>query len=415
MLGPRTYSEGQSTLLQQRPSDYHFSVPDKKKKTSLRKKINSVKSFFADRHRLSGRQGTLSRNASMPDIYNSIGGVDNPPEYQTRKYSQGVIMRDKSRLGAKLSMRPHSECLQLIDENSSLSPALAWMNRSLDDYSPASTISTRSERVYRPPLMIEESEEDFFGTQSNFRPKYTTADSFDSITSEGYNSSLDENHNDIYTLPELLSELSKTSEQDNDDFIMDVDKTMNEIKLNNNIQIEQQQQQQPPSKKLSTDLAPTEDLERNTLVRKSKSFQHIKKKQKFPDLLIGQKYFSAEAEDIRCKKSAPSLEYKDLKFLMEFEARRVLADCSYNARIAARWSKEISGNIRERLRDHTSRNYKIVVNTFIGSVVDCHDNSTDNVHVACRSATDPTSDRFIVAALKSEDLFVTITLLLLKY
>ena len=415
MLAPRTYSEGQSSLIQQKPIHHHFPVADKKKKTSLRKKINSVKSFFADRHshRQTGRQRTLSRNASMPDIYAAMDGVNHTSDTQTRKYSEDVILRDKSRHGAKLSMRPRSECLQFIGENASLTPTLAWMNRSLDDYSPASTISTRSENVYRPPLMIEESEEDLFVTKNHFRPKYTTTDSFDSIISDGYNSSLDENHNDISpVMSELFPEPSKTSDEDTDDFIMDVDKTMNEIKLNNNIQSQQLQ----PNDKLSTDPSATKQLERNTPVRKSKSFQHIKKKQKFPELLSGQKYFSAEAEDIQSKKNAPSLEYQDLKFLMEFEAQRVLADCSYDAKIAARWSKEISGNIRERLRDHTSRNYKIVVNTFIGSVVDCNgDDTTDNVHVACRSATDPASDRFIMAALKSADLFVTITLLLLKY
>ena len=425
MLGQRTYSESATTLLQQKPP-FTQQQPlhhEKKKRSTIRKKINSVKSFFADKHK-STRQGSLSRNASMPDIYAAMNGSLGQLSPENRKYSLGVPMRDKSsRHGGKLNLRPRSECLEFIDENESLTPTLPWMRRHMEDCSPASTISTRSEVVYRPPLVIAEQEEELGASPSSPTHSHDnflggehqthilkTTDSFDSLISDGL-SSLDENHNDIplfpkFPTPDTYSHMESSRQE--------ISKSTGDL-LQKNRNTNNKNNAKLPDKSASSG-----NLERNLPVRKSKSFQHQSKKEIYPELPNKQiKYYSAEAEDIRKRKKSatPSLDVKDLRILMEFEAERVLAGCCYDAKTAAKWSKEISGSIRERLRSHTNRGYKIVVNTFIGTVMDQKNGHAphDNVHVACRSETDPTTDRFIVTALKTDELFVAITLLLLKY
>ena len=398
MLGERTYSEGTATLLNHKPP----LVPplnEKRKKASIRKKINSVKSFFSDRNKLRQGRGSLSRNASMPDIYAAMGNGDHMTLNHNNKLG-GVKLRDKSnnRNGAKLSLRPRSECLEFIDENEGLTPTMPWMRRHMmHDYSPASTISTRSDYNYRPPLMFDERDELMSASASQTdltaappSPSLLNmAESFDSLLSEGGFSSLDENHNEAPLFPKFPTGINKSKERS-----VDVEKQEKTVANNTNI---------------ADGNVTTQILQRNLQIRKSKSFQHQKKKDLFS--ADQSKYFSAEAEDINREKKLPSLEQKDLQTLMEIEANRVLDGRSYDPKTAAKWSKEISGSIRERLRHHTSRNYKIVVNTFIGTI----GVSQENVHVACQSATDPITDRFIMVALKTDDLFVAITLLLLKY
>ena len=399
MLGERSYSEGTSTLLHYKPPLGPPGAPsnEKKKKVSIRKKINSVKSFFSDKNKFRG--GNLSRNASMPDIYaametnndsdslhNGYGG-NNRPQVKLRNKS--------SRHGAKLSLRPRSECLEFIDENQGLSPTMPWMRRHmLTDSSPGSTISCRSEYAFRSPLMFDEREE--YMSQSSLK----MADSFDSLLSDGGFSSLDENHNEAPLFPKF-----PTSVPDDDQ-----EKVMNK---NENKKKEKNKKLKKKDRKLSLNQKETKDaeseLERNLYVRKSKSFQHQKKRELFANQT---KHYSAEAEDDQHRnKNLPSLEHNDLRTLMELEATRVLDGRCYDPKVAAKWSKEISGSIRERLRHHTSRNYKIVVNTFIGTV----GLTEEHVHVACQSVTDPVDDRFIMTALKTDELFVAITLLLLKY
>ena len=399
MLGERSYSEGNATLLHNKPP---FVPPlnEKKKKASIRKKINSVKSFFSDRNKL--RQGSLSRNASMPDIYAAMGNGDQMSFINNKS---SVKLRDKSnRNGAKLSLRPRSECLEFIDENEGLTPTMPWMRRHMmHDYSPASTISMRSDYNYRPPLMFDERDE-FINSSSASQTDLTAApspsllkmaESFDSLLSDG-GFSLDENHNEAPLFPKFPTANDKQGTYKANKRSADgLQNKTKPIVENTNI--------------ADDNVTAQSILQRNLLIRKSKSFQHQKKK----DLFSAEqtKYFSAEAEDVNREKNLPSLEQKDLKILMENEANRVLDGRSYDPKTAAKWSKEISGSIRERLRHHTSRNYKIVVNTFIGTI----GVSEENVHVACQSMTDPITDRFIMVALRTDDLFVAITLLLLKY
>ena len=400
MLGERSYSEGNATLLHHKPP---FVTPmnEKKKKASIRNKINSVKSFFSDRNKF--RQGSLSRNASMPDIYAAMGNGDHTtPENLRNNNKSNVKLRNKSsRHGGKLSLRPRSECLEFINEDEGLTPTMPWMRRHMmQDYSPASTISTRSDYSYRSPLMFDEREEFMSASQTNLATPLPSlikmADSFDSLLSDGGISSLDENHNNAPLFPKFPTDNRKmTKSKDRHDKNQRDTNSPVVDKSNGN----------------GLDNGLTDNLQRNLYVRKSKSFQHQKTKGLFPAERT--KHYSAEAEDITRNrgKNLPSLEYKDLQTLMEVEATRVLDGRGYDPKTAAKWSKEISGSIRERLRHHTSRNYKIVVNTFIGTV----GMSQENVHVACQSVTDPTTDRFIMIALKTDEFFVAITLLLLKY
>ena len=106
-----------------------------------------------------------------------------------------------------------------------------------------------------------------------------------------------------------------------------------------------------------------------------------------------------------------ALTANEIRKIAENEARQIVSSTDFQERNVKKWTKSITCNVRDKIRAYTGRQFKVVVNAFVGSLVPC---SHDTVNVSVRGQTDPSKDRFVVAAFKIDDVFISVTCILIR-
>jgi len=106
------------------------------------------------------------------------------------------------------------------------------------------------------------------------------------------------------------------------------------------------------------------------------------------------------------------LSTEKIREIAESEARLVVSDFYYGDNKVTKWTKEITCNVRDKIRAYTGRQFKVVVNAFIGSLVPSQQH--DTVNIAVRGLTEPISDRFVVSAFEKDDMFISVTCILIR-
>ena len=106
-----------------------------------------------------------------------------------------------------------------------------------------------------------------------------------------------------------------------------------------------------------------------------------------------------------------ALTENEIRKIAENEARQVVSTTDFQERNVKKWTKSITCNVRDKIRAYTGRQFKVVVNAFVGTLVP---SSHDTVNVTVRGLTDPSKDRFVVAAFEIDDVFISITCILIR-
>ena len=101
-----------------------------------------------------------------------------------------------------------------------------------------------------------------------------------------------------------------------------------------------------------------------------------------------------------------------IREIAESEAKLVVADFYYGDNEVRKWTKEITCNVRDKIRAYTGRQFKVVVNAFIGSLIPSQQH--DTVNIAVRGLTEPRSDHFVVSAFEKDDMFISVTCVLIR-
>uniref|UniRef100_A0A7M5V063 Uncharacterized protein n=1 Tax=Clytia hemisphaerica TaxID=252671 RepID=A0A7M5V063_9CNID len=101
-----------------------------------------------------------------------------------------------------------------------------------------------------------------------------------------------------------------------------------------------------------------------------------------------------------------------IRDISENEARQVLSKIDCHEKSDKHMSKEITCNVRDKIRAYTGRNFKVIVNTLIGGLV--RPSTHDTVGVTVKGMTDSKNDRFVVTAFEKDDMFISVTCVLMK-
>lgn len=101
----------------------------------------------------------------------------------------------------------------------------------------------------------------------------------------------------------------------------------------------------------------------------------------------------------------------EIRKIAENEARQILLTTDFQERNIKKWTKSLTCNVRDRIRAYTGRQFKVAVNAFIGTLVP---SLHDTVNVTVRGLTDPSKDRFVVAAFEIDDVFISVTCILIR-
>ena len=101
-----------------------------------------------------------------------------------------------------------------------------------------------------------------------------------------------------------------------------------------------------------------------------------------------------------------------IRDISENEARQVLSRIDCHEKSDKHMSKEITCNVRDKIRAYTGRNFKVIVNTLIGGLI--RPSAHDTVGVTVKGMTDSKNDRFVVTAFEKDDMFISVTCVLMK-
>lgn len=105
------------------------------------------------------------------------------------------------------------------------------------------------------------------------------------------------------------------------------------------------------------------------------------------------------------------LHENEIRKIAENEARQIIDTSDYQEQNVKKWTKSITCNVRDKIRAYTGRAFKVVVNALVGNLVP---STHDTVNVMVRGLTDPDKDRFVVAAFEIDDMFISVTCILIR-